>query len=82
VRIKKNLLVETEEFLLAMQLTWNDVEWVGTMDGVQTCTVEQFKTMADKEYDAGYGRQHVHPELVIVMKDGSWVSRGEYDGSE
>jgi len=32
------------------------------------------------EYDSGYGSQEVYG--TIVFKDGSWLERGEYDGSE
>lgn len=38
------------------------------------------KTLQGIEYDAGYGLQQLFG--VVVFKDGSWLSRGEYDGSE
>lgn len=34
----------------------------------------------DFEYDGGYGSQHL--DGMIMLSDGSWLSRGEYDGSE
>ena len=34
----------------------------------------------DFEYDNGYGSQELFGE--IIFKDGSWLERGEYDGSE
>ena len=34
----------------------------------------------DQEYDSGYGGQEL--DGIIVFNDGSWLSRGEYDGSE
>lgn len=39
--------------------------------------IEIMKTI---DYDDGYGTQEV--EGYIVFKDGTWLSRGEYDGSE
>ena len=32
------------------------------------------------EYDDSYGTQHL--EGTVVFRDGSWLQRGEYDGSE
>jgi hypothetical protein len=45
---------------------------------------KEFEERAPKEltwsYDAGYGSQELGG--FIVMKDGNWFERGEYDGSE
>lgn len=78
--------------------TWDDVEWVGTTNDtdmwddasesyytVPACEfdVDEFKAVAATiTYDAGYGIQEINKELVIVFKDGSWLERAEYDGSE
>ena len=32
------------------------------------------------DYDDGYGGQNLHG--LVVFNDGSWLERGEYDGSE
>jgi hypothetical protein len=56
--------------------------FVGSADGEYACSWEQFATMADQEYDSSYGAQKVARDLVIRFADGSWVERGEYDGSE
>jgi len=34
----------------------------------------------ETEYDSGYGAQELYG--AIVFKDGSWLERTEYDGSE
>lgn len=34
----------------------------------------------DFKYDAGYGGQELFG--IVWLKDGTWLSRGEYDGSE
>ena len=40
----------------------------------------QFMEALDFDYDAGYGRQEVFG--LIWIADGTWYTRGEYDGSE
>ena len=39
-----------------------------------------YETLKSINYDDDYGIQQLFGE--IVFKDGSWLSRGEYDGSE
>jgi hypothetical protein len=34
----------------------------------------------DREYDSGFGSQMLHG--TVWLSDGSWLERGEYDGSE
>ena len=41
---------------------------------------DQFLSDIDKEYDDGYGGQELYG--TIWYKDGTWSTRGEYDGSE
>ena len=33
-------------------------------------------------YDSGFGGEVINLNLIIVLKDGSWLDRREYDGSE
>jgi hypothetical protein len=42
--------------------------------------MEAFLVSLDFEYYAGYGGQEI--DGTIWYKDGTWSSRGEYDGSE
>jgi len=77
-----NLLEETLETLREIGKSVEDIDWIGTKDGKYVCTWEEFKEMADVEYDAGYGSVEVLPDSVVVFKDGSWLERAEYDGSE
>jgi len=37
-------------------------------------------SVLDFNYDDGYGTQRLHG--TILLDDNSWLSRGEYDGSE
>lgn len=72
-----NLLTETLH-----ALDGREVAWVGSTDGEWSMTWEEFARIADSNYDAGFGAQHVARDLVVVFTDGSWLERGEYDGSE
>lgn len=76
-----NLLKETLLVLEQVSLTPGDVNWVGSRDGKYAISWEQFESIANVEYDAGYGGQEIVVDLVVVGS-GWWLSRGEYDGSE
>ena len=41
---------------------------------------DNFIKKLDVEYDDGYGGQELGG--IIWLKDGTWMDRGEYDGSE
>lgn len=74
-----NLLKETQSILRKHNKTLADVEWFGTYD--YEITSEQFITLADVIYDNGYGGPEVLSNLLVVG-NGWWLERGEYDGSE
>lgn len=74
-----NLLQETTEKLMTHNKTWNDVLWIGGSDF--TISIEDFKWVANREYDNGYGAPEVAQDLKIVGKDW-WLERFEYDGAE
>lgn len=40
----------------------------------------EFLNLLDFEYDSGYGGQELYG--TIWLEDGTWCTRGEYDGSE
>lgn len=40
----------------------------------------KFLKKLDFKYDSGYGSQEL--EGTVWLEDGTWLSRGEYDGSE
>lgn len=75
----ENLLIETLRVLELHGLTPNDVRWIGNED--YWSTWENFKELADFDYDGGYGSAHVAQDLIIAGDDW-WMTRGEYDGSE
>lgn len=75
-----NFLKETESDIAELGKTIDDIIYIGT--GTHACTWTQFAEMADAEYYKGYGTAIVMTDLVILFKDGTWLERGEYDGSE
>jgi hypothetical protein len=40
----------------------------------------EFLNSLDFKYDSGYGGQELYG--TVWLEDGTWLSRGEYDGSE
>lgn len=77
---KMNLLEETVEILSEHGFTASDVLWVSTGDGYYF-TWDQFRDIANIEYDSGYGSEEINRELVVVGKN-FWLERENYDGSE
>ena len=76
-----NLLQETITYLASNNLSPSDVVWVGNREGTIWFSWDQFASMADKEYDDGYGACEVCVDLVVVGGDW-WLERWEEDGSE
>lgn len=75
-----NLWEETIEFLKENDKTFEDVLYIQGIDF--KVTKENFEIVAKKtDYDSGFGAQRVATDLVLVG-DGWWVERCEYDGSE
>ncbi|MEN6549031.1 MAG: hypothetical protein ABFE07_23545 [Armatimonadia bacterium] len=72
-----NLLKETLESMAPH--TPSEVLWVG--GDSFWFTWDEFARVADVEYDSGFGSQKVASDLVVVG-DGWWLERTEYDGSE
>ena len=77
----ENLLEETKEKLAVCHKMPKDVLWVGSSDGSEAITWEEFEKLADFDYDDGYGWIEIRLDLVVVGK-GWWLERYEYDGSE
>ena len=77
-----NLLNETIEVMKENDLDSWDVMFIGSEYSGHCCTWEEFKTLADYEYDNGFGSPKVAEDLIIVFNCGSKMTRDEYDGSE
>jgi len=78
----KNLLVETKKAIKGSGHSIKDIIFIGSQKTGYECTWEQFKTLADKNYDCGFGGDVVSSDLIVVFSDGQKMWRGEYDGSE
>ena len=76
-----NLLAETIADIQQTGHTPDDIVYIGSRDGY-ACTWDEFTRLADREYDNGYGGQEVADDLEIHFRDGGWLERHEYDGSE
>lgn len=77
-----NLGEETRRKIVCHGYELDDIDYVG-VKGVEWWEPHDFFRMADEiDYDNGYGWQEIDPELYVMMKDGSWFEREEYDGSE
>lgn len=77
-----NLLLETLECVARSGHSPSDVTFIGSRDAEYRCTWTEFETLADAEYDEGFGAAHVATDLYIRFSDGTAMWRGEYDGSE
>ena len=74
-----NLLDETIEALEENGRTFDEVLWIGCRDF--RIPIGRFLELADDIYDSSYGLIEVAGDLMVVG-DGWWLSRWEYDGSE
>jgi hypothetical protein len=77
-----NLLKETLADIIHSGHEPKDIIFIGSQESGHSCTWEEFQTLADFDYDAGYGSQNVATDLIVVFKDGSFMRRYEYGGSE
>lgn len=54
--------------IITLKENWSNNEWLAFLEGLRF------------NYDDGFGSQHLFG--VVWFKDGSWLERTEYDGSE
>ena len=77
-----NLLEETKQAIANSGHKIGDIVFIGSEGSGHECSWEQFKKLADFEYDDGFGAPHIALDLVIVFEDGQKMWRHDYDGSE
>ena len=73
-----NLLKETKRVIKNNNKKFKDILWIG---GTDFYTDENFEKILDIDYDNGFGGQEIADDLIIVG-NGWWLEREEYDGSE
>jgi hypothetical protein len=74
-----NFLHETITKLHEAAKVERDVLWVGNEN--ECLTWEDFKAIANFNYNTGYGMGIISPKIKVVGTDW-WLERSEYDGSE
>ena len=77
-----NLLKETIDIIIENGKTTGQIIFIGSQASGHSCTWEEFKDLANHDYDAGYGSHYVCADLIIAFDDQSRLERREYDGSE
>jgi hypothetical protein len=77
-----NFLAETNEAITESGHTPADVVFIGSLESGHRCTWAEFETLADFDYDNGFGSSKIATDLTVVFSDGQTMWRGEYDGSE
>jgi len=77
-----NLKQETIEAIEENKKDIKDVMFVGTNDGKLRIPIELFLDMSDFVYHNGFGGNEISTNLIVFFKDGSYLRREEYDGSE
>jgi hypothetical protein len=77
-----NLLQETVEDIKRSEHTVEDIIFIGSEESGYYCSWEEFRVLADRDYDNDYGASKVAVDLIIVFADGVKMWRGEYDGRE
>ena len=77
-----NLLEETIEDIKESGHNISDIIFIGSESSGHCCSWDEFKPMANIDYDSGFGAQEIASDLIIVFSDDSKMWRHEYDGSE
>lgn len=76
-----NLHTQTIEILEKHNHTFENVVWIGTLDGNQIIPKDEWEKLLNVDYNDGYGANEIYSKLAVVGKD-FWLERHEYDGSE
>lgn len=79
-----NLKTETLEVIKESGHTVEDIDWCGISGGSDNFKIptDVFFDIIDFEYNNGYGLPEINSYLTVMFTDGTWLERGEYDGSE
>ncbi len=75
--------VEQVTWVVIVKREWDEYGKPVFQSETRWCTWEMFADTARTiDYNNGYGHQEIGESLEVLFKDGSWMQRWEYDGSE
>lgn len=80
---KQELIIAVADKTIDYGRVYREVTWHEYEPDVKFNNHDEYLASLDKldfEYDNGYGGQELYG--TIVFTDGTWLERGEYDGSE
>lgn len=78
-----NLYKETMHEITESKHTVEDVVAVVDDERQERADIGRFLERAKTiDYDNGFGGAEINQNLRVIFKDGSWLERQEYDGSE
>ena len=77
-----NFLEETKSAIRESEHLIEDIMFIGSNDGKYRMKWYEFDVKANFDYDNGFGWQEIPENLIIYFKDGTYIFRNEYDGSE
>ena len=77
-----NFLKETTEAIQDSKHKIEDVMFIGSSNGKYRMSWDKFKEKANFRYDEGYGSSKIATDLIVYFNDDTYMTRGEYDGSE
>ena len=77
-----NFLKETTEAIKESEHKIEDVMFIGSSNGKYRMSWDKFKERANFLYDKGYGSSKIATDLIVYFNDNTYMTRGEYDGSE
>ena len=78
----ENFLKETIEAIEDSEHKFEDVMFIGSSNGKYRMSWDKFKEKANFWYDEGYGSSKIATDLIVYFNDDTYMTRGEYDGSE
>ena len=78
----KNLLFETKATIKESGHTRGDIVCIGAIDATYCCTWDEYKILANNEYNTESRSMIVDGKLVIIFADSGEMWRNRYDGAE
>lgn len=77
-----NFKKETINAIIESRHKLEDVMFIGSYSGKKRMLIDKFLEASDFNYDNGYGASKIYTDLIVYFTDETYMTRGEYDGSE